>query len=241
MNLQELKKSVENAFPVRIELHAHTSPASTCGRATPEEMIGAYHAVGYDAVHVTNHFQYRTDGTGKNEYIDRFLDDYYKAEEEGNQLGMRVYLGAEIRFTENVNDYLVFGVDRNLLEEIYDLLPFGIQNFRKNFSMPKSLFVQAHPRRDGMEEVDPSLLDGVEIFNMHPNHNSRNGLTSTIVKAQGYSIVTAGSDFHHPGKGHEGLAALRSAFLPKDSFELASLIKEGAYLLELAGNRIVLP
>lgn len=241
MDLITLKQNLIHSYPYRVELHAHTSPASSCGRATPEEVIRAYKAVAYDAITIDNHFIYQTDGTDKKTYIDRFLDDFYRAQACGNEIGVKVYLGAEIRFTENVNDYLVFGVNRELLEEIYDLLPYGLQNFRKTLSMPDSLLVQAHPRRDGMEAVDPALLDGVEIFNMHPNHNSRNGLTCAATKKEGFSIVTAGSDFHHPNKGHEGLAALRVQNLPEDSFALASVMKTGDYLLELAGERIILP
>ena len=60
--------------------------------------------------------------------------------------------------------------------------------------MPDSLLIQAHPRRDKMETVDPSLLDEVEIFNMHPNHNSRNGLTSAAVKAQGGHFLMKGNE-----------------------------------------------
>lgn len=241
MNLTRIKNELLQSYPTRIELHAHTSPASSCGRATPEEVVTAYRKIGYDGIVIDNHFLYQADGTGKAEYIDRYLDDFYRAEKRGEELGLKVYLGAEIRFTENVNDYLVFGVDRALLEEIYDLLPFGLENFRKVFSMPRSLLIQAHPRRDKMEEVDPSLLDGVEIFNMHPNHNSRNGLTSAAVKAQGFSVVTAGSDFHHPNQGHEGLSALRTSSLPEDSYEIARILRQGDYLLELAGERILFP
>lgn len=241
MNLQEIKESLTLTYPYRIELHAHTSPASSCGRATPEEVIKAYHEIGFDGIVLQNHFLFQKDGMDKKEYLDRYLDDYHRAVSAAGPLGFRVYLGAEIRFTENVNDYLVFGVNREMLEEIYDLLPYGLANFRKEYSMPKSLLVQAHPRRDKMEEVDPSLLDGVEIFNMHPNHNSRNGLTSAAVKANGFSVVTAGSDFHHPNLGHEGLSALRASVLPEDCFEISRILREGDYLFELAGERIVLP
>lgn len=241
MNLFDLKKSLVKAYPYRIELHAHTSPASPCGRATPEEVIRAYKAIGFDAVVIDNHFIYQTDGTDKKEFIDRYLDDFYRAEAHGKSLGVKVFLGAEIRFTENANDYLVFGMNRQILEEIYDLLPYGLSNFRKVFSMPDSLLVQAHPGRNGMEEVDPALLDGVEILNLHPNHNSRNGLTSAMTKANGFPVVTAGSDFHHPNQGHEGLAALLTSHLPEDSFGISRILRSGDYLLELAGERIILP
>ena len=35
-----------------------------------------------------------------------------ETEKYGKELGIKVYLGAEIRFTENNNDYLIFGVDK---------------------------------------------------------------------------------------------------------------------------------
>ena len=239
--MAEYKNALTEAYPYRIELHAHTSPASSCGRATPEQVMQAYQNVGFDAVTIVNHFIYKSEEPDGKAFVDRYLDDFYRAEAFGKKLGIKAYLGAEIRFTENMNDYLVFGVNRSILEEIYDLLPYGLANFRKEYSMPDSLLIQAHPRRNGMEEVDPSLLDGVEILNLHPNHNSRNGQTSAIVKKQGFSIVTAGSDFHHPDQGHEGLSALRASFLPEGSFELASVIKSRDYLLEIAGERIILP
>ena len=55
------------------------------------------------------------------------------------------------------------------------------------------------------------------------------------------NIKTAGSDFHHKGKGHEGVSALRTKTLPKDSFELAKILKSGDYLFEIGGDSIVLP
>ena len=38
-------------------------------------------------------------------------------------------VGAETRFTENNNDYIVFGINKEMLSDIYDLLPEGIDNF----------------------------------------------------------------------------------------------------------------
>ena len=128
-----------------------------------------------------------------------------------------------------------------MLEEIYDLLPYGIENFRKNYSMPDSLFIQAHPFRNDMVTVDPSLLDGIEVFNLHPNHNSRVGIASLYAKENKLSVITAGSDFHHKDRKHEGVAALRTKYLPEDSFGLASLLKAGDYLFEAGRNNIIIP
>ena len=128
-----------------------------------------------------------------------------------------------------------------MLLEIYDLLPYGIENFRKNYNMPDSVFIQAHPMREGMQNVDTELLDGMEVFNMHPNHNSKVGLASVYAAENNVLITIAGSDFHNPNKNYEGVSALRATYLPEDSFELAKLLKTGDYLLEVGRNNIIIP
>lgn len=106
--------------------------------------------------------------------------------------------------------------------------------------MPDSVFVQAHPKRDGMEMVNPALLDGIEVFNMHPHHNSRVGLASLYAKENNISVITAGSDFHHQNVSHEGLAAIRTKYLPDDTFGIAKLLRQGDYLIEIARENIIL-
>ncbi len=241
MELHELKNQLITDYKYRMELHAHTSPASACSQISPKEMVDTYKGIGYDAVVITNHFNYQPSDVSKEDYIDRYLYDFEQTKLYGDQMGIKVYLGAEIRFTDSNNDYLVYGVDRAMLSEIYDLLPLGLENFRKNYSMQGSTFVQAHPMRDGMDEIDSSLLDGIEVFNMHPGHNSRVGMVSVYAKKNNISIITAGSDFHHPGRNHEGVAALRCKELPKDGFALADLLKSDDYLLEIGRNNIIIP
>ena len=241
MNLKELKNELLSQYKYQIELHAHTSPASGCSQITPKEMIETYKKLGYDAVAITNHFMYQHNGPSKETYIDAFIRDYEQTKKYGEESGLKVYLGAEIRFTENNNDYLIFGVNKEMLSDIYDFLPNGIENFRKNYPMPNSVFIQAHPMRDGIQKVDAALLDGIEVFNMHPGHNSKVGIASVYAGENNISVITSGSDFHHPNRNHEGVSALRGSYLPEDTFELASLIKEGDYLLEIGRNNIIIP
>ena len=241
MDIKKLKAELMKEYCVQTELHAHTSPASSCSEISPEEVAVIYKELGYDAVTIANHFVYGYQGLSKNEVIDRFFDNYQRAKKKGDEIGIKVFLAAEIRFEENENDYLIFGVDRKMMEEIYDLLPYGIENFRRTYSMPDSVFIQAHSFRDDMEMVDPALLDGIETFNMHPNHNSRVGIAVKYANEQNFSVVTAGSDFHHLNRKHEGVSAIRSKYLPEDTFELAKLLKSGDFLLEVGMNNIVLP
>ena len=241
MALQEYKNKLLSVYKYQIELHAHTSPASGCSQITPKDMVETYKKLGYDAVTITNHFIYQHDGREKDEYINAYLYDFEETKKYGDEAGLKIYLGAEIRFTECVNDYLVFGINEKMLSEIYDLLPLGIENFRNNYSMPDSVFIQAHPFRDGMQTIDTALVDGFEVFNMHPGHNSRVGIASVYAKENNVSLITAGSDFHHPNRNHEGVSALRSSFLPEDSFGLAKILKSEDYLLEIGRNNIIIP
>ena len=237
---KQVKEQLQEKYPYRIEMHAHTTPASGCSEITPPVMVQTYRGLDYAAIILTNHFMYQGDKRTREEYVDRYLADYEQTKSLGEAVGLKVYLGAEIRFAENTNDYLIYGVDRDLLLTVYDYLPKGLEAFRKELAMPKSVFVQAHPLRQNIVSVDPALLDGYEAFNMHPGHNSRVGMASVFAGEHSRLIVTGGSDFHHPNRGHEGVAAMRAPRLPKDSWDVAALLRSQDYLLEIGRNHLVL-
>lgn len=238
----DIKNRLKETYPYRIELHAHTSPVSACSQITPKEMVETYKAYGYDGVVITNHFSPDfISRYPKEEIIDRYLADFYETKTIGDKEGVEVYLGAEVRFTENHNDYLIYGIDEKIIKKVYEYIDKGLEIFRKEVLLPDSLFIQAHPNRDGMTKVSPDLLDGMEILNLHPGHNSRNPFTERMVRDNPHLIPTAGTDYHHPGRGHEAIAALRTAYLPKDSFGLANILKSRDYLFEVVGNTIIIP
>ena len=243
MNIRQFKKQLEKQYPFRTELHAHTSPASGCSEISPEEMVRIYKDKGYDAITITNHFYLTAlwDMTIE-EAVEIYLDDYNRAVKAAEGTGLSVILGTEIRFVnENSNDYLIYGVDADILKKCCEYFEGGVRDFRNNLELKDSVFVQAHPFRNGMERCDPKLLDGIEIFNMHPNHNARNGLTVKYAYNNKIPVKTAGSDFHHPNLGHEAVSALRTKQIPQDSFDLAKILRSGDYAFEIGENVIVLP
>ena len=61
-----------------------------------------------------------------------------------------------------------------------------------------ALLVQAHPNRKNCHPVDAGLLDGVEVFNGNPRHDSHNALTLAFAQAHPHLIRTSGSDYHQP-------------------------------------------
>ncbi len=245
MNLSELKNELKKEYRYKIEAHAHTAPISGCSEVSPEELINTYSELGYDGIVITNHFMYDYSTCMRDNSVEdgvkKYMSAYYEAAELGKKKNIHVLLGAEMRFTENTNDYLVYGVDEKMLVDIYGYFKDGAENFRKNYSMPKSVFLQAHPFRDGMEEVDAAILDGIEIFNMHPEHKSRNAIANIYAKKNNLGIGIAGSDFHFLRGRDVSVSAILTRKMPEDSFEFAEILKSKDYLMEIGTNAVIFP
>lgn len=216
----------------KIETHLHTTHTSKCGWLTAPELIERYQALGYDAIAVTDHYNYDTwnykgiDIENPVGALDAFLEGYRRMREEGAKAGIRIYLGAELRFFENHNDYLFYGFDEKMMENPKEIIDMGIVRFSEYRKSMGGVLVHAHPFRDKCVPVDPALLDGVEVWNCNPRHNSRNELA--FAYAERYGLVkSAGSDCHRPGD--EGTAGILSETLPEDSREFAELIRSGKF------------
>lgn len=118
-----------------------------------------------------------------------------------------------------------------------DSLDLGVIEFSRQFRGENHLLIQAHPFRNGMTQISPEYLDGIETFNMHPNHNSRVALAAKYAKEH-HLIPTTGTDFHH--LGHEGLSALLTDTELKTSQDIVKTLKNRDYIFETGGS-IVLP
>lgn len=219
----------------------HTSPASPCSQVSVDEFIKVFHDSGYSAVAVTNHFFFtlfeELPLSATAERIEFFRRDMELAVSAGEKYGMPVYQGIELRFpNENNNDYLLFGYSLDDLDKILELTRMDIKTFVKEYKTDDMLLIQAHPFRGSNAPVDAGLTDAVEVFNMHPNHNSRVSLAARFAKENG-KIMTVGTDYHHPG--HHNLSATRFSSLPKNTQELISAVKSNDFLIEIA-DKIIL-
>jgi len=225
--------NITKEYFYKTELHAHTSPASGCADFSPEEVMKTYAAAGVHSVVITNHLT--------PEYVskrgDEYLDDYYRAKRAGEELGVNAILGVEIRFKENNNDYLVFGVTDDDVRNMTGYLEGGLHDFYKEFKREDNLIIQAHPFRKHIVQIDPSDIDGYESFNLHPGHNSGVGFSSKLVKDTA-KLATCGTDYHH--FGHEAMALLRTKDVLRDSFDVVKAIKSRDYLFDVWGH-IVYP
>lgn len=238
---EKYERILKEEYPCRIELHAHTKAASKCADFEPEEVLEKYAAKGYDGIVITNHFLGGYENLSKDDFFEQYFGNLDRARKKGEELGIKVYLGAELRFDNDdvcaYNDYLLYGCTRDDLLKCYDMMDMTFREFVASFKEERHALLQAHPMRAGLKFCDSSLVDGYESFNMHPSHNASVCLATR--HADKYSkIIIAGTDFHH--ENHEGCAAARFKKLPCDELELAKMIKENDFLLELE-KRILIP
>ena len=234
--LNQLKQKLISQYPYKFELHAHTNPASGCSELSPAEMVERCKNAGASGVVVTNHAVWWMREQPKEDWCAQYHKDFREAKEAGERLGIKVLLGFELHFPENSNDYLLFGPDESFIPQAYEYIGGSQQEFYAACHGADVLILQAHPCRDGMQPVDPAYLDGYEVFNMHPGHNSRVALAAKL-HAQHGGVVIGGTDFHH--RGHEGSLFTCFAEMPETEKDLVRLLRSGDYVF-MAGDKVIL-
>lgn len=183
----------------KYDTHVHTSETSPCGKVNAEDVVRLYKQAGYKGIVITDHFydgffnnSLQTDWKNK---VEDYLSGYRKALKEGERQGLKVFLGIELRFEIIRNDYLVFGVDEEFLIGYPELYKSNLEEFRGIADRKGLLIYQAHPYRAGYSPVEPHLLDGVEVYNGNPRHDSRNDMAEDFARLNRLRYIS-GSDFH---------------------------------------------
>lgn len=215
----------------KTELHCHSKSVSACARVSNEEIIQKFTEAGYTSLVLTNHFNKGTqDFLGCANYQD-FVTAYLKGYEDLKRDAsgkLNVILGMELRFNENSNDYLVFGITEELLRAHEDIFSLNPESFSKISRENGFLFVQAHPFRNTMTVINPAFLDGVEVYNGHKGHDSRNEIADMWADKYGL-IKTSGTDFHYPHVPAN--AGILTDEKITTSEQLLEILKSGSYSL----------
>lgn len=237
-DLMAVKFRLIEEYKYKTELHSHTFPVSPCSEVYAEGLIEAYKELGADSVVLTNHFtpNYIADRS-KAEAIKEYTECFHDLKKCAQKSGMTAVFGVEIKFSENNNEYLVYGIREEDLEEIYEFVDKGLASFYNEFKNDRNLILQAHPFRNGMVLADLKRIDGIETFNMHPNHNSRVSLAISYAREHSL-LVSGGTDFHHPG--HQGCCLVRTKTKIEDSYDVADVLKSRDFVFDIFGN-IILP
>ena len=219
----------------KIETHLHTGLCSSCGRLDTQTILEGYAAAGYHAITVTDHFsRYNFErqpwSTNRQEWNpDLFLEGYYQLKDQAAAFGMKVYRGAEVRFDGSRNDYLLYNYPMEFLEDPEGFFTMTLEDFYPLCQKAGALIVQAHPFREPCIPSDIRYLDGVEVMNMHPRHDSQNHLAWKMARQDPRLIPLCGSDCHQlPDIGAGGIL---SDTLPEDENALAQLLKSQKFSL----------
>lgn len=215
----------------KTELHCHSNDVSECARVDVNTIVEKYTKGGYSSLVLCNHFNAGTYKYLKceswNEWIDKYIYGYTRLKKAA-QGKLNIMLGMELRFTGASNDYLVFGVTEEFLRAHEYLYDMNIWDFHKLAKENGMLFIQAHPFRDGMTVVHPHALDGVEVFNGHMGHDSRNDIANAWADKFGL-IKTSGTDFHYED------VPTNAGILTENEItslsELVDVLKSGKYKL----------
>ncbi len=213
----------------KYEMHCHTDEVSCCGKVSAAELVEAYIEKGYRGIVITDHFSVYTFAAEKGLETKEIIDYYlrgYKAALEAAKGRIEILLGLELRFYNDNNDYLVYGVDEKFLRKNPDIMDMGLENFVKLAHKNGMLVFQAHPFRNNMMVVRPDFIDGYEVYNGNMRHDSRNDITKEWAKKFDKKVVS-GSDFHE----WEDLARGGVEFYApiKSSAELIEALKSGKY------------
>lgn len=236
LKLSDLKQQLKAEYPYKFELHAHSNPASGCSDIPPAELVERCKNAGADGMVLTNHIIWWMREQPKAEWCAQYLKDFHEAKEAGEKLGIKVLLGFEMHFPENNNDYLVFGPDESFIPQAYEYVGGSQQDFYTACHGEDILILQAHPHRNNMEPVDPAYLDGYEVFNMHPGHNSRVAVAAKLHARHG-GVITGGTDLHH--RDHEGSLFTCFAEIPETEQDLVRLLRSGDYVFMMQDKVIL--
>ena len=217
------------------EMHAHTCEVSACAHADAKELAKLYIDLGYDGIVSTNHMNSHTFHSAKLndapwcEKARHFLSGFCALKDAAGDK-LTVLLGTELTFEGDPNDYLVYGVTEDFIESNGDLMKMNTESFSRLAHENGLLFVQAHPFRRGMKISDWNYLDGYEVFNGNPRHDSSNGVAEYWAKLHGKTITTSGSDFHDAGD--EGTGGIYFSDQINSNGELLEALKNHRYRLK---------
>lgn len=217
----------------KYDLHIHTAECDKYAWVGGSEIVRRYKDVGYDGLVITDHYESRILDWMKNEIgtsdkekiINRYLRGYYSARNEAEKIGFTVLCGAEVRFDNNINDYLVYGLEE---QDFYHLpLLNKLQNVEElSAVLPKNaIIVQAHPFRNNMTVCSPDNLFGIEGYN-GSTEKFRNEMAKMF--ANHYNkVITSGSDFHEISKLAKGGIETREKI--NSQIDLVNVLKNGDY------------
>lgn len=214
------------------ETHAHTAESSPCSLVKAVDLVKEYKDNGYSGVIITDHVGdwgfSGVNGTW-NHKIDRVINAYSRAKEAGDKVGLKVLFGMEIALNQPYRDYLLYGADAEFLYKNKNINEISLNHLHELTQKENALLFAAHPFRNLRTMPDPKYLDGAEVLNSNPRHDSHNDMALEWAEKNNL-IQTAGSDYHEHGDISSGVLLNKC---PEDIKEFVEILKSGDYELKV--------
>jgi len=221
----------------KYELHAHTFECDRHAFLSARELVHLYKEAGYDGIVITDHYIERfftrwfpeeLVGLPHEQQVTRWLKGYLTAREEGEKIGFTVLPGAEVRFYNHPNDYLLYGLHEDFFYTVPRLNELETIDALLDILPKDTCVVHAHPFRDNMVVETPAKgLFGMEVFNGGTDP-FRNDLARRF--ASHYNLaMTSGSDIHGLNRlAKGGIMTEHKIQAPED---LVRVLRSGEYSL----------
>jgi predicted metal-dependent phosphoesterase TrpH len=171
---------------VRIDLHTHTYPASSCAVTTFQDYVARCRELGLEAIALTNHGE---------------VDDNRRLEKPLADIGVVLVHGVEI--STMFGDYVIFSPDLEYLSGLRDVQDLP----RPQEIPPHAAVVWVHPAAGGgrsgaayyrsLEQSVAPVVDAVELYNGTWADRHHVDEARRIADELGVP-TTGGSDAHRP-------------------------------------------
>lgn len=198
----------------KYEMHLHSAACSACAFSDSREYVDAALDRGFAGMVFTNHFYHGNTEVSRyktwEEFVGAFRDDYLRAKEYGDRMGIDVLFGIEEVY-EAGKEILIYGIEPETLVECRDFLDRNVYEIADWVRKNQGYVVCAHPFRerdyipDPYTPPDPAFMDAVEVYN-YENSAEMNRKAEEYAKLHGLPGISGG-DVHRAFKfGNSGLA-----------------------------------
>ena len=220
---------------MKIDMHTHCLPVSSCAHHLPELLPEMFLAKGTDAFVLTNHYApVDCDKLSSNltEQAKIYVDTFFRAKAKGDAVGVKVFFGAEIMLINQPNhpEFLLYGISEQDFINSYPLYNCTQKQLFDFCNKKDIVMVQSHPYRteQGYAPADMRYVHGVEVYNPHLRFDTRYEDSLKLAEQNG-KIKTAGSDFHIECQA--GLAGMIMPDHINNQFELRDYLKNEKQIL----------
>ncbi len=203
------EEEILKKYPYKYETHMHTSEGSACGQVEGAKMARAYKEAGYKGVIITDHNWGGNTAVDRSlpweEWIDTFFKGYEHAKEEGDKIGLDVFLGYEAGY--GGPEFLIYGITPSQMKEHPEIKEASIPEQLRIVNALGGMVIEAHPFREAWYietvRIYADYVDGLETLNASHSNCHDGSRAKCIYDEKAIALAkdrklptTAGSDQH---------------------------------------------